>query len=149
MLGKAVSAMEQKERISITVETTVSVPPESAWAYWTDPQHITKWNQASEDWHTPWAQNDLRNGGKFSSRMESKDGKFGFDFWGIYDAVEPPRLLASTLGDGRKVRVTFDPAAEGTKVTETFEAEGENSIELQRQGWQAILDSYRNYIKNH
>ena len=140
--------MEQQERVQITVETTVPLQPEQAWEYWTEPKHITKWNQASEDWHTPHAENDLRVGGKFSSRMESKDGKYGFDFGGIYDAVEPFHLLASTLGDGRTVRVVFDPVAEGTKVTETFEAENENSVELQRQGWQAILDSFRNYIKN-
>ena len=139
--------MEQQERVQITVETTVPVKPTQAWEYWTEPKHITKWNQASEDWHTPWAETDLRVGGKFSSRMESTDGKYGFDFWGIYDAVEPPRLLASTLGDGRTVRVVFDPVAEGTKVTETFEAEGENSVELQRQGWQAILDSFRRYVE--
>ena len=139
--------MEQTQRISITVETTVPVLPEQAWKYWTEPKHITKWNQASEDWHTPWAQNDLRAGGKYSSRMESKDSKHGFDFWGVYDVVEPYRVLNSTLGDDRKVFVTFQPVAGGTKITETFEAEGENSIELQRQGWQAILDSFRSYIE--
>ena len=139
--------MEQKERIRITVETSVPVSPELAWEYWTKPMHLTHWNQASDDWHTPRAENDVRVGGKFTSRMESKDGKYGFDFGGVYDEVEPPRLLASTLGDGRTVRVTFDPAGEGTKVIETFEAEGENSVELQRQGWQAILDSFRRYVE--
>ena len=138
--------MEQAKRISITVETTVPVSPELAWEYWTKPAHITQWNQASDDWHTPRAESDLRAGGKFSSRMESKDGKYGFDFGGIFDAVEPPRLLASTLGDGRKIRVTFESVASGTHIVETFEAEGENSVELQRQGWQAILDSYRRYV---
>ena len=139
--------MEQAKRISITVETTVPVSPELAWEYWTKPAHITQWNQASDDWHTPRAESDLRAGGKFSSRMESKDGKYGFDFWGTFDAVEPPHLLASTLGDGRKVHVTFTPVAAGTKIVETFEAEGENSVELQQQGWQAILDSFRRYVE--
>ena len=139
--------MEEQKRVSITVETTVPVSPELAWAYWTEPKHITQWNQASEDWHTPRAENDLRVGGKFSSRMESKDGKFGFDFWGIYDAVEPHSLLASTLGDERTVRTTFESVAAGTKIVETFEAEGENSVELQRSGWQAILDSFRRYVE--
>jgi uncharacterized protein YndB with AHSA1/START domain len=139
--------LEQNERISITVETTVPVSPELAWEYWTQPKHITQWNQASEDWHTPSAENDLRVGGKFSSRMESKDGKIGFDFWGIYDVVAPYSVLASTLGDERKVRVVFEAVAEGTKITETFEAEGENTIELQRQGWQAIMDSFRRYVE--
>lgn len=139
--------MEQAARISITVETTVPVSPELAWEFWTKPAHITQWNQASDDWHTPRAESDLRAGGKFSSRMESKDGKYGFDFWGTFDAVEPPRLLASTLGDGRKVRVTFTSVASGTHIIETFEAEGENSPERQQQGWQAILDSFRRYVE--
>jgi uncharacterized protein YndB with AHSA1/START domain len=145
-MRKAVSKMEQTARISITVETTVPVSPELAWEYWTKPAHITQWNQASDDWHTPRAESDLRAGGAFSSRMESKDGKYGFDFGGIFDAVEPPRLLAYTIGDGRKVRVTFESVASGTHIIETFEAEGENSVELQRQGWQAIMDSYRKYV---
>ena len=138
--------MEEQERTRITITTTVAVSPELAWAYWTEPRHITQWNQASDDWHTPRAENDLRVGGKFSSRMESRDGKYGFDFGGIFDAVEPPRLLAYTIGDGRKVRVTFESVASGTRIVETFEAEGENSVELQRQGWQAIMDSYRKYV---
>ena len=138
--------MEQQERVRITVETTVPVSPELAWEYWTEPRHITQWNQASDDWHTPCAESDLRAGGAFSSRMESKDGKYGFDFGGIFDAVEPPRLLAYTIGDGRKVLVTFESVASGTHIVETFEAEGENSVELQRQGWQAIMDSYRKYV---
>ena len=139
--------MEQTERISITVETTVPVSPELAWAYWTQPKHIVNWNQASEDWHTPRAESDLRAGGKFTSRMESIDGKYGFDFEGYFDEVEPNRLLVSTLGDGRKTRVTFEAIPQGTKVIETFEAETENSVELQRQGWQAILDSFRRYVE--
>ena len=138
--------MEQQQRVRITVETTVPVSPELAWEYWTEPRHITQWNQASEDWHTPRAENDLRVGGAFTSRMESKDGKFGFDFGGVYDKVEPYHVLASTLGDGRTVQVSFEPVPAGTRIVETFEAEGENSVELQRTGWQAILDSYRRYV---
>ena len=138
--------MEHTERPSITVETTVPVSPELAWAYWTEPKHIVEWNQTSADWHTPRAENDLRAGGKFSSRMESRDGKYGFDFWGIYDTVEPYHTLNSTLGDERKVFVTFEPVASGTHIIETFEAESENSVELQQQGWQAILDSFRSYV---
>lgn len=147
MLGKAVSAMEQNERIRITIETTVPVSPELAWEYWTKPAHITQWNQASEDWHSPWSENDLRVGGKFTTRMESKDGKFGFDFGGVYDKVEPHHILNSTLGDGRKIFATFEPVAAGTHIVETFEAESQNSVELQRQGWQAIMDSYRRYVE--
>lgn len=139
--------MEQTKRITITIETTVPVSPELAWDYWTNPAHITKWNQASEDWHTPRAENDVRAGGKFTTRMESKDGKYGFDLWGIYDIVEPYRVLNSTLGDDRKVFVTFEPVASGTHIIETFETESENSPERQQQGWQAILDSYRRYVE--
>lgn len=138
--------MEQQARVRITLETTVPVSPELAWEYWTEPKHITQWNQASEDWHTPRAENDLRVGGRFSSRMESKDGKYGFDFGGVYDAVEPHRLLASMLDDGRKVIAAFESVPAGTRIVETFEAEGENSVEMQRQGWQAILDSYQRYV---
>jgi hypothetical protein len=107
--------MEEQKRVSITVETTVPVSPELAWAYWTEPKHITQWNQASEDWHTPRAENDLRVGGKFSSRMESKDGKFGFDFWGIYDAVEPHSLLHGALGVvlGHRLRHDVELGAAG------------------------------------
>ena len=139
--------MEEQNRVSITVETTVAVSPELAWAYWTEPRHITQWNQASDDWHTPSAEQDLRVGGRFSSRMESRDGKFGFDFGGIYDAVEPYRLIAYTIDDGRKVSVLFDTVRSGTQITETFEAEAENSVDLQRTGWQAILDSYKRYVE--
>ena len=138
--------MEQQQRVRITVETTVPVSPELAWEYWTEPRHITQWNQASEDWHTPRAENDLRVGGAFTSRMESKDGKFGLDFGGVYDKVEPYHVLASTLGDGRTVQVSFEPVPAGTRIVETFEAESENNVELQRTGWQAILDSYRRYV---
>jgi uncharacterized protein YndB with AHSA1/START domain len=139
--------MEEQKRVSITVETTVAVSPKLAWTYWTEPKHITQWNQASDDWHTPSAAQDLRVGGRYSSRMESRDGKYGFDFWGIYDAVEPYHLLASTLGDERKVSVLFEAVSGGTKITETFEAETENAIELQRNGWQAILDSFKRYAE--
>lgn len=139
--------MEQAARISITVETTVPVSPELAWEYWTKPAHITQWNQASDDWHTPRAESDLRAGGKFSSRMESKDGKFGFDFGGVYDEVSPFQKIAYTIGDGRRVCATFESVAAGTHIVETFEAESENSVELQRQGWQAILDSFRRYVE--
>ena len=139
--------MEQPKRESITVETTVSVSPELAWAYWTEPRHITQWNQASEDWHTPRAENDLRAGGTFTSRMESKDGKYGFDFGGVYDTVEPHEKIAYTIGDGRRVSVVFEAVKRGTKITETFEGESENSVDMQREGWQAILDSYKRYVE--
>ena len=140
--------MDSNARTKITIEATISAPPEQVWQYWTAPEHITKWNQASEDWHTPRAESDLRVGGRFSNRMEAKDGTFGFDFWGVYDVVEPPRRLDFTIGDGRTVQITMEPLAGGTHVAETFEAESENSIELQRLGWQAILDNFKRYVEN-
>lgn len=135
-------------KISITVEATVNAPLEKVWKLWTTPEHIMKWNNASEDWHTPKAENDLRVGGKFLSRMEAKDGSFGFDFWGIYDEVKTNELIANTLGDGRKMKVVFTPQGNTTIVTETFEAEGENPVELQQQGWQAILNNFKTYAES-
>jgi uncharacterized protein YndB with AHSA1/START domain len=131
----------------ITVETTVQAPVEKVWKYWTEPTHITKWSKASDDWHTPFAENDLRAGGKFLSRMEAKDGSYGFDFGGIYDEVKLHEVIAYTLGDGRKVKITFKRQENETEVIETFDAETMNSIELQQQGWQAILDNFKKYAE--
>ena len=99
--------MATNKTIDITVETTVNVPVEKAWEYFTKPEHITKWNFASDEWHSPAAENDLRPGGKFSYRMEAKDESFGFDFGGVYDAVEEHKLIEYTIGDGRKVKIVF------------------------------------------
>jgi uncharacterized protein YndB with AHSA1/START domain len=134
---------------TITVENTVKAPVEKVWQFWTSPKHITKWNNASDDWHTPFAENDLRTGGKFLSRMEARDGSFGFDFGGVYDEVKTNELIAYTIGDGRKVKITFLPAGKETKVIETFEAENMNSIEMQRGGWQAILDNFKKYVESN
>ena len=131
----------------ITVETTVHIPVEKVWEYWTEPAHIKKWNNASDEWHTPVAENDLRAGGKFLSRMEAKDGSFGFDFSGIYDEVILHEVIAYTLGDGRKVKITFKGLENGTEVIETFDAETSNPIEFQQQGWQAILDNFKKYAE--
>lgn len=133
---------------TITIESTINVPVEKVWQSWTSPEHITKWNNASDDWHTPFAENDLRVGGKFLARMEAKDGSFGFDFWGIYDEIKNNELIASTLGDGRKLRVAFTPAGNSTRVVESFEAETENPIEMQKTGWQNILDSFKKYTES-
>ena len=140
--------MDGNARAKITIEASIHATPEQVWQCWTLPEHITKWNQASDDWHTPHAENDLRVGGRFSSRMESKDGKYGFDFWGVYDLVEPFHHLDYTIGDGRTVQITMEPVDGGTHVVETFEAESEHSVELQRQGWQAILDNFKRYVEN-
>ncbi|OLY92031.1 Uncharacterized conserved protein YndB, AHSA1/START domain [Cnuella takakiae] len=130
---------------TLTVQTTVAAAPEKAWELFTRPEHITQWNQASEDWHTTTATNDLREGGSFSYRMEAKDGSFGFDFAGTYRQVEPYSLIAFTLNDGRLVEVKFEPSGNGTAITETFEAESENPVEMQQMGWQLILDNYEKY----
>jgi len=137
------------EKTNITVETIVKAPIEKVWEIWTTPGHITQWNNASDDWHTPKAENDLRKGGSFLSRMEAKDGIFGFDFGGVYDEVNTNELISYTLGDGRKVKVLFTKRGGETKVTETFEAESTNSLELQQGGWQAILDNFKKYAEGN
>jgi uncharacterized protein YndB with AHSA1/START domain len=139
--------MDTSNNIKITVKTTVNAPIGKVWKYWTEPDHITKWNNASDDWHTPFAENDLRVGGKFLSRMEAKDGSFGFDFGGIYDEVKLNEEISYTLGDGRKVNITFIDQENETEIIETFDAETTNSIELQQQGWQAILDNFKKYAE--
>lgn len=132
---------------NITVQTTINASVEKVWKLWTAPEHITKWCAASDDWHTPRAENDVRVGGKFLSRMEAKDGSFGFDFGGIYDDVKKHELIEYTIGDGRKVSVQFSSEGNRTKVVETFEAESTNPIEMQRGGWQAILDNFKKYVE--
>ena len=139
--------METTDRALITVETNVNAPVSKVWDYWTTPDHITKWNNASDDWHTPWAKNDLEIGGKLEARMEAKDGSFGFEFWGTYVDIIPQSYLSIVLGDGRTWKVFFDENDGQTKVTETFEAESENPAEMQRQGWQAILDNFKKYTE--
>ncbi len=131
----------------ITIETTVNAPLANVWQYWTGPEHIIQWNAASDDWHTTQAENDLQVGGKFSSRMEAKDGSFGFDFGGTYNEVAQHQKIAYTLEDNRKVSITFAQTPNGITVTEQFEAETENAVELQRNGWQAILDNFKKYTE--
>jgi uncharacterized protein YndB with AHSA1/START domain len=133
------------DKTAITVETTVKAPVEKVWEHWTKPEHIIHWNNASDDWHSPKAENDLRTGGKFLYRMEAKDGSFGFDFGGVYDEIKTNELIAYTIGDGRKVKITFSGNGNETKVTETFEAENTNPLEMQKGGWQAILDNFKKY----
>ncbi|WP_339230895.1 SRPBCC family protein [Oceanobacillus sp. FSL K6-2867] len=137
--------MELGKNETITVETTVQKPVENVWEYWTNPKHITQWSNASDDWHAPKAENDLRVGGSFLTRMEAKDGSFGFDFAGVYDEVRQNELISYTLGDGRKVEITFAGQENSTMVVETFQAENTNSIEMQKAGWQAILDNFKKY----
>ncbi len=133
--------------VRITVETLVNAPGSHIWMCWTEPKHILKWNQASADWHTTKAETDLREGGAFVSRMEAKDGSAGFDFGGTYTKVIPGKRLEYSMDDGRNVEVLFTEEAGKTRIVETFDAESENPVEMQRGGWQAILDSFRAYAE--
>lgn len=146
---KSKNTMTANTKTSITVETSINAPLEKVWEFWTSPEHITEWNNASADWHTPKAENDLQTGGRFLFRMEAKDGSFGFDFSGIYDEVKTQELIAYTIADGRKVKITFTNAEGSTKVTEVFEAETINAVELQKTGWQAILNNFKNYTETN
>ena len=139
--------MSTANKTLITIEALVKASPETVWKYWTEPAHITQWNAASDDWHTTRSENDLRPGGKYLARMEAKDGSFGFEFWGVYDEVLPYQLIASTLGDGRKWTVKFVAEGGDTRVHEDFEAEETNPIEMQRGGWQAILNNFKKYVE--
>ena len=141
--------MENSKANRITVETVVKAPIEKVWRQWSTPSDIMNWNSANEDWHTPHAENDLRTGGKFMSRMEAKDGSFGFDFGGVYDEVEHHKKIAYTMGDGRQVEVSFETDGKDTIVKETFDAESQNSLDLQRTGWQSILDNFKRYVESN
>lgn len=132
--------------MKITVETMVAAPIEAVWRAWTTPDDIVMWNAASADWHTTRAAVDLRPGGRFSSRMEAKDGSVGFDFEGTYTRVEPGRLIEASFGD-RTLLVEFAAVAQGTHVRETFDAETTFPPEQQRHGWQAILDSFKRHVE--
>lgn len=134
---------------TITVGTTVQAPAQKAWQFWTDPKHITNWYFASDDWHAPYAENNVHPGGTFSTTMAAKDGSFSFDFAGKYTVVEAYKALAFALNDGRKVTVDFIEEGNQTKVVETFEAEHTHSVEMQRNGWQAILDNFKKYVESN
>lgn len=137
------------EKTNITIEATINASPEKTWQLWTDTHHIIKWNSASPEWHTPTATHDLKPGGSFLFRMEARDGSFGFDFAGVYDVIKPYEKIEYTLGDGRKVKISFINNGTTTKVVETFETETENSVELQRDGWQAILNNFKKYAETN
>lgn len=132
----------------ITVSAFVNQNIEKAWEAWTSPEHITKWNFASEDWQCPSASNDLRIGGSFNWRMEAKDGSFGFDFEGEYTNVVNHKIIEYKLGDERQVKITFEQVQDGILVTEVFDAETENPIEMQQIGWQMILNNYKKYAES-
>ena len=133
--------------MKITVETLVHAPLVHVWETWGNPADIKQWNAPQDDWHTTYSTVDLREGGRFLSRMEAKDGSAGFDFEGVYTKVEPQKTVEYRMSDGREVQVHFIPQAGGVLVTTTFDAETENSPEMQREGWQAILDHFGRYAE--
>ena len=133
--------------MKITVETTVKAELNKVWDAWNNPEDIRQWNTAQDDWHTTRSSVDLREGGKFLSRMEAKDGSVGFDFEGIYTRVVPQSAIEYRMSDGREVHVEFVERPGEVLVKETFDAENENPPEMQRTGWQAILDNFRRYVE--
>ena len=139
--------MTSSQKQMITIETTVNAPIEKVWKMWNAPEHITKWATGSPDWHTPYAENDLRVGGKFLSRMSAKDGSASFDFIGTYDDVQTHKTIAYTMEDGRTAKIIFTALGKNVKIVETFEAETENTPELQRAGWQTILDNFKKHVE--
>lgn len=139
--------METKQPTKVTVQAVIQAPVDKVWRYWTEPEHITKWNQASDDWHSPRSENDLRVGGKFVTRMEAKDGSMGFDFGGEYDEVKLHETIAYTMGDGRRVDIAFTAQGNETKVVEIFDAETSHPVEFQQAGWQAIMDNFKKYTE--
>ena len=135
------------EFTKIKIESTVNAPITKVWTYWTSPAHIVAWNHASDDWHTTRAENDLQVGGKFLSRMEAKDGSFGFDFEGVYSEVILSEKISYDLADGRQVTTIFSQNGESTTLTTVFDAETQNTIELQQGGWQAILNNFKKHVE--
>ena len=132
----------------ITISAIVDAPINKVWNCWNLPEHITKWNAAIDTWHCPSAENDLCVGGKIKSRMEAKDGSMGFDFEGVYTEVVPHQRISYKLGDEREVNISFKELGHTTEIIETFDAENQNSIELQRGGWQSILNNFKKYTES-
>ena len=133
--------------MKITIETVVNAPIAKVWEAWNNPADIKQWNNASDDWHTTHSTVDLREGGTFLSRMEARDGSAGFDFGGTYTRVVPNKTIEYRMGDGREVQTQFAERADGVAIKTVFDAESENPPELQRQGWQAILDNFRRHVE--
>jgi len=141
--------MEKSSKTKITVSNTIEGPVEKVWKFWTVPEHITQWNFAADDWHCPRAENDLRVGGAYSARMEAKDGSFGFDFKAIYDEVIDQKKISYTMTDGRQATTNFESLNGKTKVATTFDAENENPVDMQKDGWQAIMNNFKKYVETH
>lgn len=138
---------EVKEQI--TIQAVVKASIEKVWKFWSEAEHIKNWCSASDDWHVPKAENDLKVGGKFSTTMAAKDGSFSFDFEGNYTKVIPNEEIHYTIADGRKVSIIFKTQGDSVSITETFDPESENPIEVQKGGWQAILDNFKSYTENN
>lgn len=136
-------------KTKITIETIVNGPIEKIWQMWTLPEHIVNWYHASDDWHAPLAENDLRTDGVFKTTMAAKDGSMSFDFEGKYTLVKPFEKIAYKMSDGRTADIDFLKDHDTIKITETFEAEEVHSVELQRSGWQAILDNFKKYVEGN
>ena len=133
----------------ITIKTTIDASIDKVWKLWTLPEHITNWAFASLDWHTPHAENDLTEGGKFTTTMAAKDGSVSFDFWGEYTLIKQNEAINYVMGDGRKAEITFKEIANGVEIIESFDPENQNPEEMQRGGWQAILDNFKNYVESN
>ncbi len=141
--------MNNSEKTIITVQAEINATVEEVWKLWTTPADIVKWNAASDDWHTPWAENNLEPRGRFTYRMQARDQSAGFDFSGIYENIVDRQRIEYVIDDGRKVKIVFSAYGETTHVVESFEAERMHSPELQRQGWQAILDNFKKYCETN
>jgi len=134
--------------VNITIETLVHAPINLVWDTWNSPNHVVHWNHASDDWHSPKAENNFVVGGKFVYRMEAKDNSFGFDFSGTYEEIVDKKRVVTRLDDNRLVKTEFYGENDSVRIVETFEAEDQNSIELQREGWSAILNNYKLYTES-
>lgn len=137
------------ETTQLTVSATIDADIQKVWEAWTQPNHITKWNFASDDWCCPKAENDLQTGGKYLARMEAKDGSFGFDFEAVYDEILAHQKITYTMADGRKSTTAFKSNGNTTEVSTTFDAETTNPIDMQQQGWQAILNNFKKYAEQN
>ncbi len=135
----------------ITITTTINAPVQKVWDMWTLPEHITKWAFASDTWEAPFAENDVTVGGRFITTMSAKDGSASFDFTGTYTQIDPHKVIAYTMDgdDARNVHITFESHGEATHITETFDPENENPEEMQRSGWQSILDNFKKYVESN
>lgn len=133
----------------VRINTTIQAPMDKVWEYWTKEEHIQNWNFASPDWHCPDAKNDLIKGGEFHYTMAAKDNSMQFDFWGTYQEILSEKYIEIVLGDGRRVSVTFEENENGIQLTEEFDPEELNPVEMQRAGWQMILDNFKRYTENH